>query len=71
VNQTSVAITLAPNTFAAAFEKLRTKVLIHTTPEQAHLSFHPQRQLRGDGGEVPFAWHAFERVIASVFELKS
>jgi hypothetical protein len=40
-------------------------------PEQAHQPFHPQRQLRGDGGEVPFAGHAFEGVIASVFELKS
>jgi hypothetical protein len=28
-------------------------------------------QLRGDGGEVPFAGHAFERVAAAVFELKS
>jgi hypothetical protein len=28
-------------------------------------------KLRGDGGQAPFAGHAFERVITSVFELKS
>jgi hypothetical protein len=53
------------------FTCLNSLVLIRPTPEQVHQPFHPQRQLRGDGGYAPFAGHAFERVIASVFELKS
>ena len=41
-------------------------------PSKRTSRFTPaQQQLRGDGEEMPFAGHAFERVIASVVEFQS